>query len=131
MVKFVQCVTRKQGMEAIEFRNRWNEYGAQLETMMHDRPNVLRFRLSTTLLVKETVGFMIDYGSSAPYDGMVELWLDDATITSANLKDPKNKAILGALVGSLNDFIDRDKSTAFFASEDMGFDREPSLKRSA
>jgi hypothetical protein len=124
MVKFVQCVTRKPGMETITFRTHWNSYGKRVEELVRDRPNVLRFCLSTTLLVDATITFMADYGASAPYDGMVELWLDDATITAANLRDPKSKPIFVELTDLLREFVDRDKSTAFFAAEDMGFDRE-------
>lgn len=131
MVKFVQCVTRKPGMEAIDFRTHWNEYGKRLEALVRERPNVLRFRLSTTLLVKETVSFMVEYGASAPYDGLVEIWLDDATITAANLRKPENKALLGELAGLLREFVDRERSTAFFAAEEMGFDRELAFDRRA
>ncbi len=124
MIKFVQCVTRKPGMETITFRTRWSEYGKYMEEVARSRPNVLRFRLSTTLIVDATVTFMADYGSSAPYDGMLELWLDDATITAANLRDPKTKQWLEELTGVLREFVDPKKSTAFFAIEEIGFDRE-------
>ncbi len=124
MIKFVQCVTRKPGLETIAFRTRWSEYGKYLEELARSRPNVLRFRLSTTLIVDATVTFMADYGSSAPYDGMVEMWLDDATITAANLRDPKTKRWLTDLTTKLREFVDPAKSTAFFAIEEMGFDRE-------
>ncbi len=129
MVKFVQCVSRKPGMEAIRFRTYWNEYGKRLEEMVRERPNVLRYCLNTTLLVKETIAFMTDYGSSAPYDGMVELWLDDATITAANLRDPKWKPLLQEVMGLLSEFSDPQKTTAFFAAEEMVFDREPAHPR--
>ncbi len=124
MIKFVQCVTRKPGMETIAFRSRWNEYGRYLEEVVRDRPNVLRFRLSTTLLVDATITFVADYGTSVPYDGMLELWLDDATITATNLRDPDIKHWLTELTAVLREFVDPAKSTAFFAIEELGFDRE-------
>ncbi len=132
MVKVVQCVTRKSGMDAVDFRTHWMQYGSRLESMLQDRPNVVRFRLSTTLLVKETVGFMIRYGSAAPFDGMVEMWLEDATITASNLRSDKaTQTALEELGSLLREFTDPDKSTVFFASEEMGFDREPVLDRLA
>ncbi len=124
MIKFVQCVTRKPGMETLVFRKHWTEYGRQLEELARTRANVLRFRLTTTLIVDATITFMAEYGASAPYDGMVELWLDDATITAANLRSPRFKPLLEEIIGRLREFVDRDKSTAFFAIEEMGFDRE-------
>lgn len=125
MVKFVQCVTRKPGMEAAEFRRHWMEYGSRVESIVRERPNIVRFRLTTTLLVKDTVTFMIKYGSSAPFDGMVELWLDDAMVASANLRsDKQTEALLNECHDFLAKFVDRDKSTAFFAKEEMAYDRE-------
>lgn len=125
MVKFVQCVTRKAGMEAVDFRKHWMEYGSRLESMIRGRPNIVRFRLTTTLLVKDTVTFMIKYGGAAPFDGMVELWLDDATIASANLRDNKEtEALIEECRVLLQQFVDGDKSMAFFAQEEMAFDRE-------
>ncbi len=124
MIKFVQCVTRKPGMEAIEFRQRWQAYGDHLEALARKRKNVVRFQMSTMLLVKETVDFMINYGSAAPFDGMVEIWLEDATITAANLRgDPETQAQIRELVSFLEDFTDREKSTAFFAAEEVAFER--------
>ncbi len=124
MIKFVQCVTRKAEVETITFRKEWNEYGKYLEEVARNRPNVLRFRLSTTLMVDATISFMADYGMAAPYDGMLEIWLDDATITAANLRDPNTKRWLTELTGALRDFTDPEKSTAFFAIEEIGFDQE-------
>lgn len=132
MVKFVQCVTRAPGMPAIEFRNRWNDYGKRIEAMVRQRPNVLGFRLSTTLLVKETVSFMMEYGSAAPFDGMVEIWLDDATITAANLQHNREaKAWMAEMAALLREFVDKDKTTTFYAAEEMVFERESTLHRGA
>ena len=132
MVKLVQCVTRKQGMEAIDFRKHWMEYGKILEALVRERPNVVRFRLTTTLLVKESVLFMLKYGSAAPFDGMVEMWLDDATVTSANLRfDPQSQAKLEQIGAALREFVDNEKSTTFFAIEEMAYDRDLELERSA
>ncbi len=126
MVKFVQCVIRKSGMDTVDFRSRWTEYGKRLEALVRERPNVVRYRLTTTLLVKETVTFMVKYGSATPFDGMVELWLDDARITAANLRgaDPAMLQAIAELSTSLQEFVDRDRSMSFFAIEEIAFDRE-------
>jgi hypothetical protein len=131
MVKFVQCVTRKPGMDAIEFRNRWTEYGKRLEELVRDRKNVVRYRLSTTLLVRATISFMMEYGSAPPFDGMVEIWLEDATITAANLSDNQDaRRQVRELTDMLGTFVDREKTMAFYAAEEMGFDQTPE-RRSA
>ncbi len=132
MVKVVQCVTRKPGMDAADFRTHWMNYGNRLESMIHDRPNVLRFRLTTTLLVKETVNFMIRYGTAAPFDGMIEMWLEDANITATNLRgDKATQTALEELGTLLREFTDPEKSTVFFAAEDLVFDREAALVQDA
>ncbi len=118
MIKFVQCVTRKPGMETTTFRNRWNEYGRHLEDLARDRPNVIRFRLSTTV-----AGDGAECGTWAPYDGMLEVWVNDPTMTVANLRDPKTRRWLSEVTSVLREFVDDQKSTAFFAIEEMGFDR--------
>ncbi len=124
MVKFVQCVTRKPGLEAIEFRTRWNEYGRRLQQVVEHRPNVVRFRLSTTLLVRATATFMVEYGSAPPFDGMVELWLEDANFAATNMReDEPTRRLLRELHDMLAAFVDPEKTTAFYAAEEMDYDR--------
>lgn len=124
MVKLVQCIARKPGMDAVEFRTHWNNYGKVLEELVRGRPNIVRYRLSTTLLVDENVRFMIDYGMPAPYDGLVEIWVEDAMLTTRNLREnPEAKAQMQKLGALLREFVDPEKSTMFYTAEEMTFDR--------
>ncbi len=124
MVKLVQCITRKPGMDTVEFRERWYNYGRVIEALARRRPNVVHFRLSTTLMVDENARFMIDYGTPAIYDGVLEIWVEDATLTTRNLRsNPEAIAEMKKIGELLREFVDPATSTMFYTMEEMQYDR--------
>ncbi len=124
MVKLVQCVTRKPGMDTVEFRQHWYNYGRVIEALARQRPNLVRFRLNTTLMVDENVRFMMDYGIPSMYDGMLEVWLEDAMLTTRNLRSsPEAKEEMAKLIDLLREFVDPAMSTMFYTIEDMEYDK--------
>ncbi len=124
MVKLVQCITRKPGMDTVEFRQHWYNYGREVEALVRRRPNVIRFRLSTALMVDENVRFMVDYGTPAMYDGIIEVWFEDAMLTTRNLRsNPEAQAEMKKLGDLLRSFVDPEESTMFYTVEEMEYDR--------
>lgn len=124
MVKLVQCITRKPGMDTVEFRQHWYSYGREIEALARRRPNVVRFRLNTTLMVDENVRFMVDYGTPAMYDGVLEVWFEDAMLTTRNLRtNAEAQAEMQRLGNLLREFVDPETSTMFYTIEEMQYDK--------
>ena len=103
MIKLVYCITKKPGLTDEEFFQYWEGAHGGMAARL---PHLRRLVQSHRLLVP---------GDKYPpdYDGMAELWFDDAAALLAARESPEWKAITEDEVN----FIDRGK-VAYFVSEE-------------
>jgi hypothetical protein len=118
MVKLIQCVRRKRDVPVAEFRRLWSEYGSRL------RAGALaigagRCTLSTALLIGENLQIVLNRGTVAPFDGVAEIWFDDAPSAMARLKSPEGQSALGDFQAFQESFIDLGESCFFFAGDEV------------
>jgi uncharacterized protein (TIGR02118 family) len=103
MIKLVYCISKRPGLSDEEFFNYWEKVHAPIGASI---PGVRRFVQSRRLTVPGD--------KQAPdYDGMVELWFDDAAALLMARRSPEWRA---ATEDEVN-FIDRGKS-AYFVTEE-------------
>ena len=103
MIKLVYCVTRKQGMTRAEF----SEYWEKTHGLIGARIPGLRRLVQSHAVAVEGDAYEPDF------DGMAELWFDDA---AAILAARRSEAWADATADESN-FIDATK-TAYFVAEE-------------
>lgn len=103
MIKLVYCITKKQGMSDERFFEYWEHVHGPLAARI---PNLRRLVQSHRLIVP---------GDKYPpdFDGMAELWFDDAAALLAARQSPEWQAI----GEDEANFIDH-RNVAYFVSEE-------------
>lgn len=104
MIKLVYCITKKPGLTDDEFFHHWKEVHGPLAARV---PHLRRLVQSRRIAVP---------GDKYPpaYDGMAELWFDDAAALLAARQSPEWKAI----TEDEANFIDGNR-VAYFVSEEQ------------
>lgn len=117
MIKFIQCVRKRPDISLQEFRQHWQEYGRLLQgaTVV----GAARCTLSTTLVIKENLQIVLSRGTSAPFDGVAEIWFEDAPQAMEILQRPDFQDSLRAFQSYQESFIDLEASAFFLAAEEV------------
>jgi uncharacterized protein (TIGR02118 family) len=114
MIKLVYCISKKPGMTDEEFFDYWERvHGALAARIPHLRRLVQSHRISVA-----GDKFQSDY------DGMAELWFDDAAALLAARQSAEWRAITDDEVN----FIDRRKVAYFVTEEHTILDKAPGEK---
>lgn len=117
MIKFVQCVRRRQGLSKQEFREHWASYAAQVKAVAA-ASDAVRCVMSTPLVVEQNLEVMQSRGTKAPYDGMAEVWWHRGNDVIAFLDSGSGDELIDELRQAQESFMDLPNCTFFFASED-------------
>jgi hypothetical protein len=117
MIKFIQCVRRRQGLSKQEFADHWSEYGKTVKAIAR-ASNSTRCALSRSLAVEQNLEIIQDRGTKSPYDGMVEIWWERGNDVVAFLDSGSGDQLIDELRRKQEAFMDLPNCTFFFASED-------------
>jgi len=121
MVKLVQCVRRRPEVSVLEFRAKWKEYGEMIKGGAVALGGV-RCTLSTTLAVKENALFALRRGTQEPFDGIAEIWFENAPAALAAMQRSEWREGLARFQAFQESFVDLEHSSFFYAIEDEVFD---------
>jgi uncharacterized protein (TIGR02118 family) len=117
MIRFVYVVRRKEELSLVEFQSYWrNAHGplvAKHSTTMRIRRYVQTHTLDDPInsAARERRGFQ------PPYDGVAELWWDNAEELAAAAEKPEYQSAADELLEDEKNFIDFSKSSIWFAYE--------------
>jgi hypothetical protein len=117
MITFVQCVKAQSDLSIPEFRKRWRAYGDTARTLA-EATGAVGVSVNTTLAVAENLRVRLSRGTSEPYDGMLRVSWPNAASLEETLKNPAVAAMLEAFQREQESFMDLDRSSFFFASEE-------------
>jgi hypothetical protein len=117
MLKFVQCIKGQPDIELYEFRQYWSDYCTSFGSFLQRHGNI-RVDFSTALAVEDNLRVMVERGTRPPYDGMVEVYFENAGILQTLLNNPEFQEGLEKIQALQNEFIDLEQSTFFFAMDD-------------
>lgn len=117
MLKFVQCIKGQADIELYEFRQYWSEYRTRFDDFFKSH-GTTRVDFSTALAVEDNLRVVVDRGTRQPYDGMVEVYFENAGVLRRLLEDPGFQDGLSQIQAFQDEFIDFEQSTFFFAMDD-------------
>ncbi len=121
MVKFVQCMRRNSGASVQAFRAWWGIYlekSAELAKAM----GALRMTADTALLVPENMEIRTARGTGEPFDGIVTIWMKDASPFETLKSDPALLPLWEDVLREQREGLDLDRSAFFMVQE--AFSRE-------
>jgi uncharacterized protein (TIGR02118 family) len=104
MVKFIFCITRKQGMSVEEFQRHWRETHGPIAARI---PGVRRY------VQCHVLPEMYGRDNAPAYDGAAELWFDDLDSMRAAFRSPE---VAAAREDELK-FIDHSRSFGIVTEE--------------
>jgi hypothetical protein len=116
MVKFVQCMRRRRGSSVQEFRAWWGIYlekSAEVAKAM----GALRMAADAALLVPENMEIRTARGTSEPYDGIVTIWMRDASPFETLKTDPALQPLWEEVLREQREGLDLERSSFFMVQE--------------
>jgi len=115
MIRFINCVRRRQDISLQEFRRYWNS--PEIETL-YERLNAivqpLRFSRNLTLQVGANELIREERGSGEPFDGTIEFWWHDASDLLRKYDSDEARRIRENMLDLQERFIDMGGCRAFF-----------------
>jgi len=110
MVKWTICVNRKPGMGIEEFHDYWrNHHGALYKTLPFVSKYIRKYNQC------HTIPEAYQGGANPPFDGVAELWFDNAAAIDAFLAEPE---YLEKVRPDEQRFCDFEKTVFFVTTEE-------------
>jgi hypothetical protein len=118
VIKFIQCVRRKPEISIQDFRRYWKRYQDKA-TELARAVNATGLNFCTTLAVDQNTEVMLMRGTAEPYDGVAEMRISNAPRLMEKLADGPARDIWEEVKSLQTAFMDLDRSSFFFAAEDV------------
>lgn len=117
MLKLVFCLRRRDELSRAEFQRYWREVHGPLVRSHAPALRIRRYTQTHTLDDPLNAALQASRGGTEAYDGVAELWWNDADDMAAALAAPEGAAASRALLEDEQRFIDLARSTLFVAKE--------------
>lgn len=123
MLKFVYCVRRNPAVSPEDFRKYWLEKHGPLVKRCAEALRARRYVQSHTLDTPLNAAAQQPRGTKPPYDGLTELWWDNAEELAAAMTTPEGQEANLLLAQDEARFCDLPNCSVFFTEEYTIFDR--------
>jgi uncharacterized protein (TIGR02118 family) len=117
MIKLLFCLRRLPHLSREDFQRYWRERHAPLVRSHAAALRIRRYVQTHTLEDPVNAALQASRGGTDAYDGVAELWWDDAAALAEATATPEGRAASLALLEDEGRFIDLPRSTLFVAVE--------------
>ncbi len=117
MIKLLFCLHRREGMGLDEFQRYWRDTHAPLVQQHAAALGIVRYVQNHTRPSPEADAVRASRNAPEPYDGVAEIWFQDAGAITASADTPEGLAAAIALFEDEARFIDHARSPIFLAEE--------------
>lgn len=122
MITFVQCVKGKPDLSITDFRRHWQEYEDRAKAIA-EASGAVNLTCKTTLAVEQNLELRLTRGTAEPFDGVLEVRWPNAAGLEEALQDETAARLLEDFQAYQEVFIDFERSSFFFSSERLVYDR--------
>lgn len=120
MLKIVFCCRRKADLSVEEFQRYWLEqHGPLVRSLREALPAMTRYVQSHTLAGSDTDRLRASRGTSEPFDGVAEIWMDN-TVKAEDAAAAR--AAIARLIEDEMRFLDLPRSVIFMTEEHVLFE---------
>jgi hypothetical protein len=123
MIKFFQCIRRREDLSPADFPAFWAKYREAVDAV-GEATQAVRVTASRTLAVPQNTQLMLARGIGRPFDGVIEVWWERGADILEELNQPTARAPFEALWRLQAEFMDLEHSSFFFTTEDVLLERE-------
>jgi uncharacterized protein (TIGR02118 family) len=117
MVKLIFCLRRRDDISEEEFHRYWRDEHGPLVTRHADALGIRRYIQVHTVVGPVNAMLAASRGGPEAYDGVAELWFDDAEALARSAGSEKGLAAAAELARDERRFIDHSRSPLFVADE--------------
>jgi hypothetical protein len=119
MIRLIHCVRRRPDISIEAFRRFWNrpEFSQLLEQVVRIT-RASRAQKNVTLLIDLNDQLMNERGAEEPFDGIIEVWWEQAKGFQEMLDAPETRQALEQMTDFQQQFIDFSRSYRFFTEWD-------------
>ncbi len=117
MVKLIFCLRRRPDITEEEFHRYWREEHGPLVSRHASALGIRRYVQLHTERGPVNAVLAASRGTPEAFDGVAELWFDDAEALAASAGTDEGKAAVAELAGDEQRFIDHARSPLFLADE--------------
>jgi len=117
MIKLVYCIQRRNEIPATEFYRYWLKDHGPLVARVAKAIRAVKYVQSHTVEPELNAMLQQSRGLAAPYDGITEVWWNDADSLRAALSAPEGQAAMKQLLEDEATFIDFKRSRVFMTEE--------------
>ena len=121
MIRYIQCVRRKEGLPVDEFRRHWRRYQTQVQALVK-LANAKKASVSFSLEIAENAELQKLRGTAEKYDAILEVWWDSGSEVEAISHQPEFEKALTAVQQMQEEFMSLPDSSFFFASDEEELD---------
>jgi hypothetical protein len=115
VIRFINCLRRRPDQTIEQFRQHFdNPMFAVLMQRTADLTGAVRHTKHATLNVQANDLVRQQRGTSAPFDGVLEYWWDNAAHLLEKLNSPAGQALSQEMLAYQQQFVDLSGSSAFF-----------------
>ncbi len=122
MIKLVYCVRKRADVADAEFHRYWLEEHGPLVRSVAAAIKARKYIQSHTALPAINQTLENSRGLAAAYDGITEVWWDDAAALESGMASPEGKEAHRRLLEDEAKFIDFSQSRVFMTEEHVIFD---------
>jgi hypothetical protein len=115
MIKFIQCVRGRPGLDLLAFRKFWQEYEKRV-LRVAQLSGAVGATVDTTLAVDANLEVMTTRGTAPPYEGVAEIEWERAPEFARLAEMPEVRAAIAAMQALQAEFVDLERSTFFFTA---------------
>jgi hypothetical protein len=122
MIKLVFCACRRPDITPEAFYHYWlNIHGPKVRAVA-EKIGARKYIQSHTCEPHINQAFIESRDLQPPYDGITEVWWDDAEALSSGFGSEQGKVISQLLIEDEQNFLDVSRCTAFITREHLIFD---------
>jgi hypothetical protein len=115
VIRFINCLRRRPDQTIEQFRQHFDDPKfAALMQRTAALTGALRHAKHATLNVQANDLVRQQRGTSAPFDGVLEYWWDNAAHLLEKLNSPEGQALTKEMLAYQQQFVDLSDSSAFF-----------------
>lgn len=124
MIRFIHCVKSRADISAGDFRHCWNspEFSGLWDRLIL-LTGARHCERNLTLLIELNTQLMDERGAGDPFDGLIEVWWDDAREFEEKVTSDAFQELLQEMETYQSQFIDFTASRRFFTEWDSDLEK--------
>lgn len=117
MIRMIYCVMRKEGVSLQDFRDYFDGEHQEQVCKVAKELKAVDFKQSLTLMVERNFTVMVRRGTEMPYDGVIEMWWDNAVELEKTMETDEAQSKAESFFARENQYFDLSHSRIFFTEQ--------------